>query len=307
MPYLSIVSPVYRADKIVDKLVEEIKKAVLPITEDFEIILVEDGCPDGSWERIVANCRTDERVKGIKLSRNFGQHYAITAGLHAVKGEWIVVMDCDLQDRPEEIPNLYEKTKESIDLVFARRVERKDNIWRKISSSIFYTVLGFLTDTKQDDRIANFGIYNRKVIQAILSMNDHIRYFPTMSQWVGFRRTYLDVSHGSREEGITSYKWSTLLKLAFNNIIAFSDKPLRIIIWFGLGIIVLAFIIAFTYLVKYFRGQTVVLGFTSIIVSIWFLSGVIIATLGMVGLYVGKVFEKVKGRPAYIVEEKINE
>ena len=163
-----------------------------------------------------------------------------------------------------------------------------------------------MTDIKQDSSIANFGIYRRKVVVAILSMQDYIRYFPTMSQWVGFSRTYLDVRHAERAEGKSSYTWGKLIALAFNNIIAFSDKPLRLTIGFGLSIVLFSFILGIMYLIKYFLGHIVVLGFTSLIISIWFLSGVIIATLGMVGTYVGKTFEKAKGRPVFIVSEQIN-
>lgn len=303
---ISIVSPVYRAEKIVDQLVKEIIAEVTPLTEAFEIILVEDGSPDNSWEQIVNNCKKDKRVKGIKLSRNFGQHNAITAGLASAKGELIVVMDCDLQDRPQEIPNLYGKVQEGFDIVFARRVTRRDSFFKRLSSKLFYQIFSFLTDTKQDSSIANFGIYRRKVIVAVLAMQDYIRYFPTMSQWVGFSRAYLDVQHSERAEGKSSYSWSKLLKLAFNNIIAFSDKPLRLTIWFGLLIVLFSFLIGIFYLIKYFMGEIEVLGFTSLIVSIWFLAGVIISILGMVGMYVGKTFEKAKGRPVFIVDQIID-
>jgi dolichol-phosphate mannosyltransferase len=305
-PHLSIVSPVYRAENILDILVEEILKAVSAITMDFELILVEDGSPDGSWERIVVQCALDKRVKGIKLSRNFGQHNAITAGLSAARGEWVVVMDCDLQDRPEEIPNLYQWAQDGWDIVFARRMIRRDGFWKKASSRVFYAVFSFLTDTKHDGSIANFGIYHRKVIAAILSMKDYTRYFPTMSQWVGFKRTYLDVQHARRVEGKSSYNWSKLIKLAFDNIIAFSDKPLRLTVYFGLFIVSFSFFLGIIYLFKYYMGHIVVLGFTSLIISIWFLSGVVIATLGIVGLYIGKTFDKVKDRPVYIVQEYQN-
>ena len=306
LPHLSIVSPVYRAEKIVDELVEETVKAISAITTDFELILVEDGSPDGSWERIIAQCALDKRVKGIKLSRNFGQHNAITAGLSAAKGEWVVVMDCDLQDRPEEIPNLYRRAQDGWDVIFARRIIRQDGFWKKASSRVFYSVFSFLTDTKHDGSVANFGIYHQKVILAILSMKDYTRYFPTMSQWVGFRSTYIDVQHGKRADGKSSYSWSKLIKLAFDNIIAFSDKPLRLTVYTGLLIVFFSFSLGIVYLFKYYVGHIVVLGFTSLIISIWFLSGIIIATLGMVGLYIGKTFDKVKDRPVYIVQEYQN-
>ncbi|MEM7101931.1 MAG: glycosyltransferase family 2 protein [Bacteroidota bacterium] len=305
-PHISIVSPVYRAEETVDKLVEEIERAVQTIGQSFEIILVEDGSPDNSWSKIEKNCQSNPKVKGIKLSRNFGQHYAITAGLRHAKGDWVVVMDCDLQDRPEEIPNLYEKASGGFDLVYARRSDRKDGFMKKLSSRIFYSLFSYLTDTFQDRTIANFGIYRRQVIEAILEMGDYIRYFPTMSQWVGFKKAYMEVDHGKRDHGSSSYTFGKLLDLALNNIIAFSDKPLRLTVKLGFFISLISGIIGLTYLIQYFIGGFDVEGWASLIISLWFLAGIIIFILGIVGIYIGKTFEKVKERPIFIIQEKLN-
>jgi glycosyltransferase involved in cell wall biosynthesis len=305
-PHISIVSPVYRAAPILDELVAEIIAAVSSITPNFEIILVEDCGPDNSWEKIEENCQKDARVKGLKFSRNFGQHYAITAGLAEAKGEWVVVMDCDLQDRPDEIPNLYKKALEGFDLVYAQRVNRQDGFFKRLSSKAFYAIFSYLTDTPQDSSVANFGIYHRKVVAAILSMNDHIRYFPTMSRWVGFQSAYLPVQHSERAEGKSSYSFRKLLALAFNNMIAFSDKPLWLMVKFGALISFTALLIGIYYLVLFLLGNILEPGFTSLIVSIWLLSGIMIFMLGIVGIYVGKTFEKTKERPVYIVHKRLN-
>jgi dolichol-phosphate mannosyltransferase len=306
-PKLSIVSPVYKADGIIEKLIDEIHQQVAKITVNYEIILVEDHSPDHSWSIIEKICKRDKKVIGIKLSRNFGQHYAITAGLEQANGEWVVVMDCDLQDRPQEIPNLFEYAiNNNYQLVFARRAIRQDNWLKRLSSKIFYKVFSYLTDTDQDPAIANFGIYSRKVTQAILSMQDHIRYFPTMSQWVGFRKGYLDVEHSRREEGKSSYTLWKLIQLAVDNMIAFSDKPLWLAIRLGFFIACIAALIGGYYIIQYFRGEIIVLGYASLMISIWFLSGITILVLGVVGVYVGKSFEKVKGRPLYIIEKTLN-
>ena len=163
-PYLSIISPVYASEKLVDELVRRIQSSLSVITEDYEIILVDDCGPDNSWERIQAQAARDGRVRGMRLSRNFGQHKAITAGLEQAQGEWVVVMDCDLQDQPEEIPGLYAHAQTGgYDLVFARRVERQDSWLKRTGSRAFYQMLSYLTETRQDPAIANFGIYHRKV------------------------------------------------------------------------------------------------------------------------------------------------
>lgn len=303
---ISVVSPVYRAEKIVPELVKQIKGQVSNITEEYEIILINDASPDNSWHAIMSECEKDERIKGINLSRNFGQHYAITAGLHYTKGEWVVVMDCDLQDRPDEIPNLYAKAIEGFDSVFAQRVQRNDSFLKKKLSKIFYSLFSYLTDTKQDPSVANFGIYNRKVVDAILSMKDQIRFFPTMVQWVGFRKYYLPVQHSERYEGNTSYNLKSLFRLALNNIIAFSDKPLRLTVKLGFYLASISFLVGLIYFILHFIGVIKVAGFTSLFISIWFLAGVVISILGILGLYLGKMFEKVKERPTFIIQEKLN-
>lgn len=304
--HLSVVSPVYRAENIVSELVKQVREAVQTITDDFEIILVNDASPDASWEKIKDECQIDKRVKGINLSRNFGQHYAITAGLNYAKGEWVVVMDCDLQDRPDEIPNLYRKAQEGYDSVFAQRKVRNDGFLKKNLSRLFYKLFSYLTETKQDASVANFGIYHHKVIEALLSMKDQIRFFPTMVQWVGFRKYYLPVKHSERFEGKSSYNFKGLFKLALNSILAFSDKPLRLTVKLGFSIALISFIVMLIYFIMYLTGAIKVLGFTSLIISFWFLSGIIIFILGFVGLYIGKVFEKVKDRPDFIVKDEVN-
>ncbi len=304
---LSIVSPVYRAEKIIPELVSRISNSVSKITDNFEIILVEDCGPDNSWSAIEIECAKDSRVKGIKLSRNFGQHYAITAGLNYAKGEWVVVMDCDLQDVPEEIPNLYQKAQEGFDIVLARRYERQDTFFKRLSSKLFYSTLSYLTGTKQDPTVANFGIYHQKVIKAIITMKESIKYFPSMVKWVGFISTKLNVQHAERAEGNSSYNFKRLLNLALDIILAYSDKPLRLTVKSGLIISMSAFLFA---LVTFFRAifhDIKISGYASTIISIWLFSGLIIFILGIIGLYLGKVFEGVKERPVFIVDSIINE
>lgn len=304
-PLISIVSPVYRAETLIDQLVDRIIVEVKKITSDFEIILVEDGSPDKSWDSIVRNTKKDQRIRGIKLSRNFGQHYAITAGLDKAKGEWVVVMDCDLQDQPEEIYKLYNKALEGFDTVLASRASRKDSFMKKLSSKIFYSTLGYLTGSEQDPTVANFGIYNRKVIETICSLRESIRYFPTMVKWVGFKITTIEVEHAPREEGETTYNFKRLINLALDIILAYSDKPIRLVIKFGLLVALMSIIMIAFNLYLYFAGEIEVLGYPTLIISIWFLSGSIITTLGVVGLYIGKIFQGVKNRPIYIIDENI--
>jgi polyisoprenyl-phosphate glycosyltransferase len=301
--HLSIVSPVYRAEKIIPLLVERISQNAQKITDSYEIILVEDCGPDASWEVMEKLAATNDRIKAIKLSRNFGQHYAITAGLDHARGEWIIVMDCDLQDVPEEIPALYRKAQEGFDVVLARRAVRKDNYFKRLFSAAFYRTLGYLTGSDQDESIANYGIYNHKVIAAVVSMRESIRYFPTMIKWVGFKTVKMDVVHDHRADGKSSYNFGKLLRLATDIILAYSDKPIRIMVRFGLLISFASFLFALRLVYLWMNNRIEILGYTSLIVSIWLLSGLIISTLGIVGLYIGKTFEGVKKRPIYIIDK----
>ena len=304
IPLLSIVSPVYKAEKIIPLLVERIENSVSKITADYELLLVEDGGPDHSWKVIAGIAKTNSKIKGIKLSRNFGQHPAIMAGLSQAKGEWIVVMDCDLQDQPEEIEKLYAKALEGFDIVLAKRRDRKDSFLKKMTSSFFSKIYGYFTDTKYDNEVANFGIYHKKVIQSILEIPDTIKFFPLFVKFVGYNSTSIIVEHAERAEGNTSYSFTKLLSLAFNTIISFSNKPLKLFVKFGLTISIISFLVGIYNLYLALTNQIEVLGYSSIIVSIWFLSGVIITTIGVTGIYVGKIFDQTKGRSPYIIDKK---
>ncbi len=303
---ISVVSPVYRGEKMVGELVRRVAESVSTITDSFEIILVNDASPDNSWAEIVKECGRDARVKGLNLSRNFGQHYAITAGLSYAKGDWVVVMDCDLQDRPEEIPNLYNKAIEGYDSVFAQRLNRSDSWLKRMSSKLFYKFFSYMTETRQDASVANFGIYNRKVVAAILAMGDKMRYFPTQVQWVGYHKYYMPVEHDTRLEGKSSYSLGKLFRLAFDTIISFSDKPLRLTMKIGALITGVSFLIGLIYLIRYFCGYIAVMGYASLIISLWFICGILVFLIGVVGLYLGKTFNQTKDRPTFIVDDKIN-
>ncbi|MBN3518722.1 glycosyltransferase family 2 protein [Algoriphagus lutimaris] len=302
---LSIVSPVYRAESTLEELVFRIRKAIPEI--EMEIILVDDGSPDNSWIKIKELVASYPEIKGLKLSRNFGQHYAITAGLDASVGEWVVVMDCDLQDQPEEIPSFLEKALEGYDVVLGKRKNRRDGFLKRLSSKLFYRTLAWLTGSHQDERIANFGIYHRKVINEIIGMRESIRYFPTMVKWVGFRQTSIEVVHSNREEASSNYNFNKLFNLALDIMLAYSDKPIRLTVKLGFGIALSGFLFALFTFLKYLNGEIIVAGYASLIISIWVLTGFILITLGMVGLYVGKTFEGVKNRPIYIIEKQIGD
>lgn len=299
---ISVVSPVYGCGGCLEELVAGLQSVLEG--RSFEIILVEDGSPDHSWEKMAALARKYPFVKAFKLSRNFGQHAAIQAGLSQVKGKTVVVMDCDLQDPPAEIPKLLAKYQEGYDLVVARRQNRTDGWFKRKSSEWFYRTLSYLTETKIDPSVANFGVYDRKVIDAVLAMGDFVRFFPSMAAWVGFNRGYLDIEHGERGAGVSAYNFGKLVRLGLNVILTFSDKPLRLMVKLGFWVTFLVVISGLITLGRYFAGDIQVSGYTSLILSVWFLGGLVISVLGLVGLYVGKTFDQAKDRPVFIISEK---
>jgi len=302
MAHVAVVVPVYRAEACLRELLTRLVRSIEPITRDFQIILVEDGGRDGSWAIIDESARADHRIKGIRLSRNFGQHAAIAAGIDRADADWVVIMDCDLQDKPEEILRLYAHAKNGFDIVRARRARRRHSLFRRAVSRMFYAVLSYLTETRQDPTIANFGVYSRKTIEAVRMTRENVRYFPVMIQWVGFRSDTLDIEHGERARGTSSYDLGKLLRLAFNVMISFSERPLRLVVKLGLVLSSLSFIAALILFVRGVLVRQVVPGWSSVMVSIWFLSGLIIFLLGVVGIYVGKTFELTKRKPPYIID-----
>lgn len=305
-PEISVVSPVYGSPDLIAELCARTHQALNRITPNYEIILVFDCSPDDGWTRIAEECRKNSRVKGILLSRNFGQHNAITSGLTYASGEWIVVMDCDLQDVPEEIPNLYHKAHEGFDVVFAQRMQREDSWFKRLQSAGFHVLFDFLTDRQSDPRVANFGIFNHKVIKSVLAFGDYIKCFSLIVSYVGFRTAFLPVSHASRKSGKSTYTFGKALSFATNLMLVHSNKPLRLFTFGGFAMVAVSFLIALYYLCLHLSGKTAVSGFTSLILSVWFIGGVLMMHIGLIGVYLGRVFNQTKNRPVFVVDEVVN-
>lgn len=303
---ISVVSPVYRGEKMVSELVRRNVEALTGMGVDYEIILVNDASPDGSWGEIVKECKKNPKVKGLNLSRNFGQHYAITAGLAYATGDWIVVMDCDLQDRPEEIPNLYAKSQEGYDIVFARKVVKHVGWWKRFSSVAFHAVFDWLSGAHSDSTVGNFGIYKKCVIEEFNRMPEQARAFKFLLEHLGFKRASIEVEQDERAEGKSSYNLHKLLKLSFDVIVSNSNKPLRMAVGLGFGMSVLSFMLAAYNVIARILGIILVEGYTTTVFSIWFVGGLLLFVMGILGLYIGKIFDQVKGRQLFVVKDKIN-
>lgn len=301
MPHISVVIPVYKAEKCLHPLYERLKISLETITQDFEIILVEDCGGDISWNIIVELAQNDSRVKGIQFSRNFGQHYGITAGLDYCNGDWVIVMDCDLQDPPEEIPRLYAKAQEGYDVVLARRGQRKDPPLKRLTSWLFYKIFNYFTELDYDGEVGNFRIISRQVAENFSLMREQLRFFGGLIDWMGFPTASIDITHDKRYEGKSTYTFAKLWKLATDTIIAYSDKPLRLAIKLGFIISIISFIYGIYIAVKVIFYGSPVTGWSSLIVSLYFLGGIIICILGILGVYLGKTFDETKKRPLYLV------
>lgn len=307
LPLISVVIPVYKAENCLPELYRRLKSAIETITLNFEIILIEDCGGDGSWGEIVKLHEKDSRVKGLQFSRNFGQHYAITAGLDYCNGDWIVVMDCDLQDRPEEISRLYNKAMEGYDVVLANRGKRVDSLPKRFTSWLFYKIFNWLSGMNYNSQVANFCMISRKVVSHYRLMREQSRFFGGHLCWMGFPTANIDVRHDKRFAGKSTYTLKKLLGLASDTIIAYSDKPLRLSIKFGFMISSLAFAYGLYILFHTIFYGVPVTGWSSLIVSIYFVGGIIIANLGIIGVYLGKAFDETKKRPLYVIAKSTDD
>jgi polyisoprenyl-phosphate glycosyltransferase len=305
-PEISIVSPVYNCGECVAELHRQLVAALEPLVNSFEIILVNDACPANSWEAVRAVAAIDPRVKAINLSRNFGQHYAIAAGLHYCSGNWVVVMDCDLQDRPSEIPKLYRKAQEGYDIVYALRHDRQDRWTKRILSQAFSAVYNLLSDIKIVRGSCNFSIASRQVIEGYGQLKELSRSYHLLLRWLGFRSVFVEVEHAERFAGHSAYNLRRGFLLAIESITSQSNKPLILSIRTGFFMSTSAVAVGLYYIARYFMHGIGVEGWASVIVSIYFLGGLLLANMGVLGLYMGKVYNEVKERPLYIVRDLLN-
>lgn len=303
---ISVVIPVYGCRAALPELHRRLTESVTKITDDYEIVLVNDCCPEDSWSEIERICGIDPKVKGIELSRNCGQMNAMLAGLDYCTGEWVIVMDCDLQDRPEEIPRLYEKAMEGYDVVFARRAERQDSKIKVFWSNLYYKIYNYATDGNYDGALCNFSVVNHKVIDAYCQMREQYRDYVMYIKWLGFRTTAVDVEHNSRYEGESSYTFKKKIEMALGILTSQSDKILRLMVGLGLSITVISFIALIAIIINYFLVD-VDPGWTSIVASNFLIGGITIMTIGIVGIYIGNIFMQTKGRPLYVVRQIVND
>ena len=303
---LSVIIPVFGCLDTIDELYKRLNLNLKKVAKNYEIIFIDDSDNAETWNKLISISKKSKKVLCINLSRNFGQHAAVTAGLENSSGDWIVIMDCDLQDKPEEIINLVENCDKNSEIVFASRKKRSDNFLKKFSSILFYSIMTWLTNIKLDYTVSNFGLYSKNVIRAVLSLEDNHRFFPLMVRWVGFKSKTIAVKHEKRIKGRSSYSLKKLMLISFRTIISFSDKPLRIFMYLGFFISLMSSVVAIYFIYLALNNHISMVGWPSLMVSIWFFGGTLLGVVGLVGIYIGKTFDQTKKRPIYIISKKIN-
>lgn len=301
----SVVSPVYKASGNIDQLVARVSDELEKLGEQYEIILVEDGSSDNSWDEIVANCRRSEMVKGIRLSRNFGQHYAVTAGLKYSRGEIIIIIDCDLQDDPADFIKLFHKYREGNDIVFTRRIRRKQSFFKRLTAAIYGLSFRFFSNRNYDVDTGSMVMFSSRVKDIFLTLKDKDRLYIQLLKWIGFRQAYVTVQHKPRYAGRSSYNFIRMMNLAIQGWTSHSDKLLRLSIYSGFFLSFITFIISVYIVILYFV-QDFQPGWPSLFIAILFSTGLILMSIGVAGLYIGKIFDQTKDRPLFIVDEKLN-
>lgn len=301
---LSVVIPIYQSEDCLEELHRRLKKVLSKVTPNYEIVFVEDGGRDHSWEVLEGIARRDKKVKAFHMSRNFGQHAAITAGLYQCSGKWAVVMDGDLQDPPEEIPRFWAEAKKGFDIVFSKRKQMKRSFWRIWIAILYFKVINIFNQTAIDREFGNFTVISHKVIDAFLNVRDKDRHYLFILYWLGFRSTIVEYNHGERHKGKSSYSFMRLIEHAFNGLFFQTTVFLRWIVYLGFGVSLLGLLFAF-YIVYQFLFHSILPGWTSLIVLYLVIGGFIISSTGVTGLYIGKIFEQVKGRPLYIIQTGI--
>ena len=302
MIQLSVVVPVYGCADCLATLYERLTATLAPCLQSYEIVLVDDRAPDRAWEAILALGERDRRVRGVRLSRNFGQHAAITAGLAECRGERAVVMDCDLQDPPEVIPRLLEKSRAGHDIVLARRKQKKHSGFRRLAATLYFKLLGALTGRRFDGEFGAFSLITRRVIDAFLRLKDRDRHYLFILYWLGFDAVAIDYEHAPRHSGASAYTLRSLLRHAFEGMVFQTTTLLRWIVYFGF-VVSSAGVLLAAYLVYMYFAYTPPPGWTSLAVLTLVIGGFVIMSTGVTGLYIGRIFEQVKGRPLYVIEE----
>ena len=306
-PRLSIAIPLLDEEQVLPELLRRLRAVLAELPGGpHEMVFVDDGSTDRTFEILRAEAEKDTRIVAVSLSRNFGHQAALSAALDCVSGDLVVLMDGDLQDEPEQIPLLLEEQRRGFDVVYARRVQRKESWYLRFSYYVFYRLLALLSDVRLPLDAGDFAVLSRRVVDRLRSMGEHHRYLRGLRSWVGFRQTGIALPRAERRAGLPKYGLGKLVRLALDAVFAFSVIPLRAASYFGLFTIAASVLYAaHSVYKKLFLGLNPP-GFTGLIVTIAFLGGAQLLFLGVIGEYLGRIYEEVKNRPHYVVAQTVN-
>lgn len=303
---ISIVIPVYNEEGNLHELYKRLKKVLEDeLSVSYEIIFVNDGSRDNSWNLIQRIHSENKNVKGIKFSRNFGHHVAVTAGLDHCDGDAVVLMDGDLQDLPEDIPKLYEKLKDGYDIVYAIRSTRGDKFFKKLSSKLFLWLFRTLSNVEIPPDTGIFRIMDRRVVGNFKKCREKSRFITALMSWSGFSSIGVETDRDARYSGKTKYNFFRSLKLAMDGIISFSYFPLRLATYVGFFTALIGIIVGIYMIIRKLFYGIQVQGYTSIILTILCIGGVQLVIIGLMGEYIGRIFSEVQNRPMYVINEKL--
>lgn len=309
MKKISVVIPMYNEQEVAKECYKRTKNVLNNLTEyNYEIIIVDDGSKDNTLEIIEEISKIDEKVKIISFSRNFGHQAAVTAGLKETTGDAVVIIDADMQDPPETIEKMVELWEQGNDVVYAVRTKRKgESVFKTFTAKMFYKILYSLSDIKIPKDTGDFRLADRKVIDVINSLPEHNKYLRGLFCWAGFKQKPLKYIRNERYSGKTKYSLKKMIKLAYDGIISFSSKPLKIISIIGVFSIILSFLILVYTVCSYiFKWNQLTAGWTSIMISITFFSGVQLLSIGIISEYISRIYDEAKCRPEYIIKRKID-
>jgi glycosyltransferase involved in cell wall biosynthesis len=300
-----VVIPVFGCQDCLRDLHRRLRTVIEPLTSSYELIFVDDRSPDGAWTTLRELSASDARVKAFRLSRNFGQHAAITAGLAESRGSWVVVMDCDLQDPPEEVPRLFATAREGgYDVVLSRRLRRRQPFLRRVAGHLYFRVRNVLVKGDMDVNMTNLSILSRKVVDAYLTLRDKNRQYLLIVEWLGFEHTVVDVDQDVRRTGRSAYSFGALVRVAIDGLFFDSTVLLGWIVYAGFAIAFAGGVLGVA-IVAFWAAASPPPGWTSLSVLVLLLGGFILVATGVAGLYIGKIFDQVKGRPLYIVDSRM--
>jgi dolichol-phosphate mannosyltransferase len=304
---VSVVVPLYNEQEVIGESYRRLKAAMDGTGESYELIFVNDGSRDQTWEMACALAKEDPLLRLIGFSRNFGHQTAITAGMDAACGDAVVVIDADLQDPPEVIPKMIEKWREGYQVVYGLRTKRKgENIFKKATAKLFYRSLNALTDVHMPVDAGDFRLIDRAVCNALKQLPERNRYVRGLVSWVGFRQTAVEFDRAERFAGTTKYPLHKMLALAGDALTSFSYKPLKLSIFIGILVSLFSFIYGVVIICQWFFTDALVSGWATLACLTLFFNGIILMMMGIIGQYIGRIYDETKGRPLYIVAEKVN-